>query len=50
MSVHLSDVQVHSIEELKQQKGYMKLLKKQSKDLKELRKKHLKKVHTLVDE
>uniref|UniRef100_A0A8D3BY93 1-phosphatidylinositol 4,5-bisphosphate phosphodiesterase n=1 Tax=Scophthalmus maximus TaxID=52904 RepID=A0A8D3BY93_SCOMX len=29
-----------------QQKSYMKLLKKQSKELKELRKKHLKKVHT----
>uniref|UniRef100_A0A8D3E5P8 Phosphoinositide phospholipase C n=1 Tax=Scophthalmus maximus TaxID=52904 RepID=A0A8D3E5P8_SCOMX len=31
---------------LEQQKSYMKLLKKQSKELKELRKKHLKKVHT----
>uniref|UniRef100_A0A665TQD0 Phosphoinositide phospholipase C n=1 Tax=Echeneis naucrates TaxID=173247 RepID=A0A665TQD0_ECHNA len=41
-----SDVQVQSIEELKQQKGYLKLLKKQSKELKEMRKKHLKKVQT----
>ncbi|XP_022614086.1 1-phosphatidylinositol 4,5-bisphosphate phosphodiesterase beta-3 [Seriola dumerili] len=40
----LTDVQVHSIEELKQQKSYMKLLKKQSKELKDMRKKHLKKV------
>lgn len=45
----LSDVQVEGIEELKQQKGYVKLLKKQSKDLKELRKKHLKKVHTQIE-
>lgn len=41
-----SDIQVQSVEELKQQKGYLKLLKKQSKELKELRKKHLKKVKT----
>lgn len=41
-----SDIQVQSVEELKQQKGYLKLLKKQTKDLKELRKKHLKKVQT----
>uniref|UniRef100_A0A8C8FNA0 Phosphoinositide phospholipase C n=1 Tax=Oncorhynchus tshawytscha TaxID=74940 RepID=A0A8C8FNA0_ONCTS len=33
-----------STEELKQQKSYLKLLKKQCKELKELRKKHLKKV------
>ncbi|XP_035004653.1 1-phosphatidylinositol 4,5-bisphosphate phosphodiesterase beta-3 [Hippoglossus stenolepis] len=46
----LTDVQVHSIEELKQQKSYMKLLKKQNKDLKELRKKHLKKVWNLSKE
>uniref|UniRef100_A0AAQ6APC9 Phosphoinositide phospholipase C n=1 Tax=Amphiprion ocellaris TaxID=80972 RepID=A0AAQ6APC9_AMPOC len=45
--VCLSDVQVQSVEELKQQKGYMKLLKKQGKELKELRKKHLKKVHKI---
>ena len=31
-------------EELRQQKGYVKTLKKQSKDLKDLHKKHLKKV------
>uniref|UniRef100_A0A665TUB7 Phosphoinositide phospholipase C n=1 Tax=Echeneis naucrates TaxID=173247 RepID=A0A665TUB7_ECHNA len=45
-----SDVQVQSIEELKQQKGYLKLLKKQSKELKEMRKKHLKKVWHLSKE
>lgn len=44
-----SDIQVQSVEELKQHKGYLKLLKKQSKELKELRKKHLKKVKTLED-
>lgn len=38
------DVQTQLIEELKQQKNYVKLLKKQSKELKELRKKHHKKV------
>uniref|UniRef100_A0AAQ6AFZ7 1-phosphatidylinositol 4,5-bisphosphate phosphodiesterase n=1 Tax=Amphiprion ocellaris TaxID=80972 RepID=A0AAQ6AFZ7_AMPOC len=48
--VCLSDVQVQSVEELKQQKGYMKLLKKQGKELKELRKKHLKKVWNLSKE
>uniref|UniRef100_A0A7N8Y127 Phosphoinositide phospholipase C n=1 Tax=Mastacembelus armatus TaxID=205130 RepID=A0A7N8Y127_9TELE len=40
-------VQVHSVEELRQQKSYLKLLKKQSQELKELRKKHLKKVNRL---
>uniref|UniRef100_A0A3B4VG63 1-phosphatidylinositol 4,5-bisphosphate phosphodiesterase n=1 Tax=Seriola dumerili TaxID=41447 RepID=A0A3B4VG63_SERDU len=40
----ICDPNVHSIEELKQQKSYMKLLKKQSKELKDMRKKHLKKV------
>uniref|UniRef100_A0A3B4YMN2 1-phosphatidylinositol 4,5-bisphosphate phosphodiesterase n=1 Tax=Seriola lalandi dorsalis TaxID=1841481 RepID=A0A3B4YMN2_SERLL len=44
------NVQVHSIEELKQQKSYMKLLKKQSKELKDMRKKHLKKVWQLSKE
>lgn len=44
-----SDIQVQSVEELKQHKGYLKLLKKQSKELKELRKKHLKKVKTVED-
>uniref|UniRef100_A0A672JP31 Phosphoinositide phospholipase C n=1 Tax=Salarias fasciatus TaxID=181472 RepID=A0A672JP31_SALFA len=38
------DIEVHSVEDLRQQKSYLKLLKKQSKELKELRKKHLKKV------
>uniref|UniRef100_A0A4W5PGI9 Phosphoinositide phospholipase C n=1 Tax=Hucho hucho TaxID=62062 RepID=A0A4W5PGI9_9TELE len=37
-------LQAQSTEELKQQKSYLKLLKKQCKELKELRKKHLKKV------
>uniref|UniRef100_A0A3Q3X9B6 1-phosphatidylinositol 4,5-bisphosphate phosphodiesterase n=1 Tax=Mola mola TaxID=94237 RepID=A0A3Q3X9B6_MOLML len=45
-----ADIQVQSIEELKQQKNYMKLLKKQGKELKELRKKHLKKVWNLSKE
>lgn len=46
VTFHLStpEVQTQSIEELKQQKNYMKLLKKHGKELKELRKKHLKKV------
>lgn len=44
--ISASDIQAQSIEELKQQKNYLKLLKKQGKELKELRKKHLKKVHT----
>lgn len=43
-SLALSDLQAQSTEELKQQKSYLKLLKKQCKELKELRKKHLKKV------
>ncbi|XP_008315940.2 1-phosphatidylinositol 4,5-bisphosphate phosphodiesterase beta-1-like [Cynoglossus semilaevis] len=46
----LTDVQVYSIDELKQQKNYMKLLKKQNKELKELQKKHLKKVWNLSKE
>ncbi|KAG7497523.1 1-phosphatidylinositol 4,5-bisphosphate phosphodiesterase beta-3 [Solea senegalensis] len=46
----LTDVQVYSTEELKLQKNYVKLLKKQSKELKELRKKHLKKVWNLSKE
>uniref|UniRef100_A0AAX7W2B7 Phosphoinositide phospholipase C n=1 Tax=Astatotilapia calliptera TaxID=8154 RepID=A0AAX7W2B7_ASTCA len=44
--VCLSDVKVQSVEELQQNKHYEKLLKKQRKELKELRKKHLKKVRT----
>uniref|UniRef100_A0A8C9TSK5 1-phosphatidylinositol 4,5-bisphosphate phosphodiesterase n=1 Tax=Scleropages formosus TaxID=113540 RepID=A0A8C9TSK5_SCLFO len=39
-----SDIQPQSLDELKQHKSYLKLLKKQCKELKELRKKHLKKV------
>uniref|UniRef100_A0A3Q3LV86 Phosphoinositide phospholipase C n=1 Tax=Mastacembelus armatus TaxID=205130 RepID=A0A3Q3LV86_9TELE len=39
---------VHSVEELRQQKSYLKLLKKQSQELKELRKKHLKKVNRMI--
>ncbi|KAM9717092.1 1-phosphatidylinositol 4,5-bisphosphate phosphodiesterase beta-3 isoform 2-T2 [Menidia menidia] len=46
----LSEILVLSVEELKQQKGYVKLLKKQSKELKELRKKNLKKVSNLNKE
>uniref|UniRef100_A0A8C5I9H7 1-phosphatidylinositol 4,5-bisphosphate phosphodiesterase n=1 Tax=Gouania willdenowi TaxID=441366 RepID=A0A8C5I9H7_GOUWI len=46
----LLDVPVDSVEHLKQQKGYLKLLKKQGKELKELRKKHLKKVWNLSKE
>uniref|UniRef100_A0A8C4YX27 1-phosphatidylinositol 4,5-bisphosphate phosphodiesterase n=1 Tax=Gadus morhua TaxID=8049 RepID=A0A8C4YX27_GADMO len=43
-------VLVQPTEELRQQKGYVKTLKKQSKDLKDLHKKHLKKVWTLSKE
>uniref|UniRef100_A0A8C5I9Q8 1-phosphatidylinositol 4,5-bisphosphate phosphodiesterase n=1 Tax=Gouania willdenowi TaxID=441366 RepID=A0A8C5I9Q8_GOUWI len=46
----MADVPVDSVEHLKQQKGYLKLLKKQGKELKELRKKHLKKVWNLSKE
>ncbi|KAI3376510.1 hypothetical protein L3Q82_016969 [Scortum barcoo] len=46
----LADVPVQSLEELKQQKGYLKLLKKQGKEIKEMRKKHLKKVWNLSKE
>uniref|UniRef100_H3CA47 1-phosphatidylinositol 4,5-bisphosphate phosphodiesterase n=1 Tax=Tetraodon nigroviridis TaxID=99883 RepID=H3CA47_TETNG len=44
----LADVQPQWVEELKQQKNYVKLLKKQSKELKEQKKKHLKKELTLT--
>ncbi|XP_027133954.1 1-phosphatidylinositol 4,5-bisphosphate phosphodiesterase beta-3 isoform X2 [Larimichthys crocea] len=44
------DVQAQPIEELKTQKGYVKLLKKQSKEVKEMHKKHLKKVWNLSKE
>ncbi|KAM9836517.1 1-phosphatidylinositol 4,5-bisphosphate phosphodiesterase beta-3 [Aulostomus maculatus] len=43
----LADIQVQSIEELKQQKSFTKLMKKQNKELQELRKKHRKKVWNL---
>ncbi|KAJ8281624.1 hypothetical protein COCON_G00041430 [Conger conger] len=43
----LADIQPQSTEELKQQKAYLKLLKKQCKELKELRKKHLRKIWSL---
>lgn len=46
----LGDIPIQSIEELKQQKNYLKLLKKQSNELKEMRKKHLKKVWKLSKE
>uniref|UniRef100_A0A8C3S3D5 1-phosphatidylinositol 4,5-bisphosphate phosphodiesterase n=1 Tax=Chelydra serpentina TaxID=8475 RepID=A0A8C3S3D5_CHESE len=36
-----------SLEELRQQKGYIKLLKKQYRELKELRKKHMKNISSL---
>uniref|UniRef100_A0A8C3AK00 1-phosphatidylinositol 4,5-bisphosphate phosphodiesterase n=1 Tax=Cyclopterus lumpus TaxID=8103 RepID=A0A8C3AK00_CYCLU len=45
----LADVQAQSIEELREQKSFLKLLKKQSKEVKELRKKHLKKVRSQTD-
>ncbi|XP_051987895.1 1-phosphatidylinositol 4,5-bisphosphate phosphodiesterase beta-3-like isoform X2 [Xyrauchen texanus] len=43
----LKVIEPQSIEELKQHNSYLKLLKKQCKELKELRKKHLKKVWAL---
>ncbi|XP_026998596.1 1-phosphatidylinositol 4,5-bisphosphate phosphodiesterase beta-3 isoform X1 [Tachysurus fulvidraco] len=46
----LAVIDPQSIEELKQNKSYVKLLKKQCKELKELRKKHLKKVWALSKE
>ncbi|XP_035531499.1 1-phosphatidylinositol 4,5-bisphosphate phosphodiesterase beta-3 [Morone saxatilis] len=46
----LAEAPAQSIEELKQQKGYLKLVKKHSKELKEIRKKHLKKVWNLSKE
>ncbi|TKS92681.1 1-phosphatidylinositol 4,5-bisphosphate phosphodiesterase beta-3 [Collichthys lucidus] len=50
ISTVLTDVQAQPIEELKTQKGYVKLLKKQSKEVKEMHKKHLKKVWNLSKE
>ncbi|XP_066536592.1 1-phosphatidylinositol 4,5-bisphosphate phosphodiesterase beta-3 [Hoplias malabaricus] len=46
----LTAIEPQSIEELRQHKSYVKLIKKQSKELKELRKKHLKKVWALRKE
>lgn len=46
----LTVIEPQSIDELKQNKSYVKLLKKQCKELKELRKKHLKKVWALSKE
>ncbi|XP_053908528.1 1-phosphatidylinositol 4,5-bisphosphate phosphodiesterase beta-3 isoform X2 [Cuculus canorus] len=43
----LTEVAPQSLEELRQQKAYVKLLKAQSRELQELRKKHLKKLGTL---
>uniref|UniRef100_A0A8C1XB81 1-phosphatidylinositol 4,5-bisphosphate phosphodiesterase n=1 Tax=Cyprinus carpio TaxID=7962 RepID=A0A8C1XB81_CYPCA len=43
-------IEPQSIDELKQQNSYLKLLKKQCKELKELKKKHLKKVWALSKE
>uniref|UniRef100_A0A8C5I7F4 Phosphoinositide phospholipase C n=1 Tax=Gouania willdenowi TaxID=441366 RepID=A0A8C5I7F4_GOUWI len=48
VGVHPTNVPVDSVEHLKQQKGYLKLLKKQGKELKELRKKHLKKLASVT--
>ncbi|XP_054656402.1 1-phosphatidylinositol 4,5-bisphosphate phosphodiesterase beta-3 isoform X1 [Dunckerocampus dactyliophorus] len=50
IAVVLADVQVQSIEELRQHKSYLKVIKKQDKELKELQKKHLKKVLNLSKE
>uniref|UniRef100_A0A8C1MKP2 1-phosphatidylinositol 4,5-bisphosphate phosphodiesterase n=1 Tax=Cyprinus carpio TaxID=7962 RepID=A0A8C1MKP2_CYPCA len=46
----LKVIEPQSIDELKQQNSYLKLLKKQCKELKELKKKHLKKVWALSKE
>ncbi|TFK12110.1 nuclear receptor-binding factor 2 [Platysternon megacephalum] len=43
----LAEVAPQSLEELRQQKGYIKLLKKQYRELKELRKKHMKNISSL---
>ncbi|KAM9390583.1 1-phosphatidylinositol 4,5-bisphosphate phosphodiesterase beta-1-like, partial [Salvelinus alpinus] len=50
IAIVLTNLQAQSIEELKQQKSYLKLLKNQGKELRELRKKHLKKVWSLSKE
>uniref|UniRef100_A0A7N6FEL8 1-phosphatidylinositol 4,5-bisphosphate phosphodiesterase n=1 Tax=Anabas testudineus TaxID=64144 RepID=A0A7N6FEL8_ANATE len=46
----LLDIQVQTIEDLRQHKDYVKLIKKQKKELKELRAKNLKKVWNLSKE
>ncbi|XP_074862164.1 1-phosphatidylinositol 4,5-bisphosphate phosphodiesterase beta-3 isoform X3 [Carettochelys insculpta] len=46
-SVASPEVLPQSLEELRQQKGYIKLLKKQYRELKELRKKHMKNISSL---
>uniref|UniRef100_A0A8K9V5X5 1-phosphatidylinositol 4,5-bisphosphate phosphodiesterase n=1 Tax=Oncorhynchus mykiss TaxID=8022 RepID=A0A8K9V5X5_ONCMY len=50
VQVGLRYLQAQSIEELKQQRSYLKLFNKQCKELQELRKKHLKKVWSLSKE
>ncbi|XP_031441372.1 LOW QUALITY PROTEIN: 1-phosphatidylinositol 4,5-bisphosphate phosphodiesterase beta-3 [Clupea harengus] len=46
----LAVIKAQSIDELKQQKAYVKLLKKQCKELKELRRKHMRKVWSVSKE
>ncbi|XP_072840146.2 1-phosphatidylinositol 4,5-bisphosphate phosphodiesterase beta-3 [Pogona vitticeps] len=43
----LAEVSPQSVEELRQQKAFVKLLEKQYRELKELRRKHMKKIGTL---
>uniref|UniRef100_A0A8C8FMZ7 Phosphoinositide phospholipase C n=1 Tax=Oncorhynchus tshawytscha TaxID=74940 RepID=A0A8C8FMZ7_ONCTS len=50
IAIVLTNLQAQSIEELKQQRSYLKLFNKQCKELQELRKKHLKKVWSLSKE
>ncbi|MGH0179961.1 UNVERIFIED_CONTAM: hypothetical protein FKN15_010536 [Acipenser sinensis] len=44
------DVQAQSIEDLRQQKGFLKLQRKQYKELKELKRKHMKKISKMNKE
>ncbi|KAK1154946.1 1-phosphatidylinositol 4,5-bisphosphate phosphodiesterase beta-3-like [Acipenser oxyrinchus oxyrinchus] len=46
----LTDVQAQSIEDLRQQKGFLKLQRKQYKELKELKRKHMKKISKMNKE
>ncbi|RXM94613.1 1-phosphatidylinositol 4,5-bisphosphate phosphodiesterase beta-3 [Acipenser ruthenus] len=46
----LTDVQPQSIEDLRQQKGFLKLQRKQYKELKELKRKHMKKISKMNKE